>query len=529
MDKIKNNLNSIGLILAVASWVGWVIWPQHKSLFFVTFLAGLAGIVVYIVLHVDIFKQKLKRKSFLYSTNMLLIVALVLAILVLANIFLSEHNYRMDFTESKLHSLSDQSVTVLKALEEDINIKGFFREGNYSRAGMENILKIYNYHSSRIKFEFIDPDKNPGLVKRYDVTQDGTTILESGEKESRITSTTEEDITNAIIQVTREKKKIIYFLEGHGEGSIEEAGDNGLSTVKSELEKLGYEVQSLSLALEDTFPQDVSCLVIPGPQKDLLPHEEETVRAYIRRGGRLAFMIDPESAPGMISFLSEYGILLENDLIVDTVSRLLGGDYFMPVVSEYEFHTITDGFRYATFFPFARTIEISETKPEGVTLTALAKTSPNSWSERDLAVQEVTFDEEKDRQGPLNLAVVATIAGGGEDSALPSPESEAEETEQQPDESLQSDKEGRLAVFGDSDFVKNRYYALSGNGNFFLNTLNWLTEEADLISIQPKTQMPRSIQLTPSQGRLLFFVSVIMLPLAVLILGISVWIRRRTL
>ncbi|NIM90043.1 MAG: hypothetical protein GTO17_03755, partial [Candidatus Aminicenantes bacterium] len=89
-------------------------------------------------------------------------------------------------------------------------------------------------------------------------------------------------------------------------------------------------------------------------------------------------------------------------------------------------------------------------------------------------------------------------------------------------------KEGRLAVFGDSDFATNGYYNLSGNGNFFLNTVNWLTEEADLISIQPRTSSPRTIQLTPSQGRMIFFTSVIILPLIVLITGISVWVRRKS-
>ena len=92
-----------------------------------------------------------------------------------------------------------------------------------------------------------------------------------------------------------------------------------------------------------------------------------------------------------------------------------------------------------------------------------------------------------------------------------------------------AEKEARIAVIGDSDFVKNRYYGLSGNGNFFLNVANWLTEESDLIAIQPKTQTPRTIQLTPSQGRLLFLVSVILLPLSVLLLGVSVWVRRRAL
>ena len=274
---------------------------------------------------------------------------------------------------------------------------------------MENLLELYAYHSGRIKFEFIDPDKNPGLVKRYDVTQDGTTVLEAGDKESRITTTSEEDVTNALIKVTRAEKKVIYFLDGHGEQSVDETGDNGYSTVKAELEKLGYEVKKQTLALADRFPKDCALLVVPGPQKDLLPNEYETIRTYLKGGGRVLFMVDPETPTLLPLFLADYGFKLENDIVVDTVSRLLGGDYFMPVVSEYETHAITDRFGYATFFPFARSVELAETKPEGATVTALAKTSPNSWSERELDQKEVKFTPDKDKQGPIGLAAVAEI------------------------------------------------------------------------------------------------------------------------
>jgi ABC-type uncharacterized transport system involved in gliding motility auxiliary subunit len=200
----------------------------------------------------------------------------------------------------------------------------------------------------------------------------------------------------------------------------------------------------------------------------------------------------------------------------------------MPVVSEYEPHAITSKFSYATFFPYARSVEISDTKPEGATLTELAKTSPNSWSERELDQKEVKFDAAKDKQGPIGLAAVSSFKTKPAASA-PAPAA-AKPGEPAPAATAEaSEKEARVGVIGDSDFVKNRYYGLSGNGNFFLNVANWLTEESDLIAIQPKTQTPRTIQLTPSQGRLLFLVSIVVLPLAFLLLGISVWVRRRSL
>jgi ABC-type uncharacterized transport system involved in gliding motility auxiliary subunit len=204
----------------------------------------------------------------------------------------------------------------------------------------------------------------------------------------------------------------------------------------------------------------------------------------------------------------------------------------MPVVSEYEPHAITEKFSYATFFPYARSVETGKTNPpEGATLTALAKTSPNSWSERELNQKEVKFNPAKDKQGPIGLAAVGTFKTKPAESTPPAAAAKPGEpapaaTAAKPEA---AEKEARIAVIGDSDFIKNRYYGLSGNGNFFLNVANWLTEESDLIAIQPKTQTPRTIQLTPSQGRLLFLVCIVILPLAVLLLGISVWVRRRSL
>jgi len=234
-------------------------------------------------------------------------------------------------------------------------------------------------------------------------------------------------------------------------------------------------------------------------------------------------MIDPETNTGLETWLADYGIRIENDIVVDRVSRLLGGDYFMPAVTEYESHEITKNFRYATFYPLARSVDIADSRPEGMILTSIAKTSSNSWSERQLDQPEVSFDPEKDKAGPVSLAVV------GSKKVIINNPNKTEETAENQGTDSSSDRELRLAVFGDSDFITNKYYNLSGNGNFFLNTVNWLTEEEDLISIQPRTQVPRTIQLTPSQGRLLMFVSIILLPALVLFIGLGVWLRRRSL
>jgi ABC-type uncharacterized transport system involved in gliding motility auxiliary subunit len=526
MDKIKKHLNSIGLALVAVGLMALRVWPQRRTAGLALTVLGVAAIGVYIALNLSSLKRGFRRKSFLYSSNLLLVIVLVLGIIVLANYFLASHHLRVDFTEAKIHSLSDQTVQVVKNLKKDIQVKGFFRESNPGRAKIEDLLKTYSYYSPKIKHEFIDPDKNPALVKAFNITQDGTSVLEGGGQENRITTATEEDLTNAIIKVTRESKKVIYFLEGHGEPGIDETGDAGYSAAKDELGKLSYEVKKLSLALSETFPKDCSVLVIPGPQKNLLPNELETVQNYIDHGGRVLCLLDPGSAPDLNPVLLKYGVKVGEGVVVDAISRMFGADYTMPVITEYDFPQITRSFRYATFFPYARPVDPADQKPEGAVVSTIGKTSPNSWAEMDLEAEmkkgRVTLEKDKDKQGPISLAVAATIPVK-EEEKKPAPDKPAAPAETAPK------KEARLVVFGDSEFATNQYYNLSGNGNLFLNTVNWLTEETDLISIQPKTSQPRTIQLTPSQSRMIFFFSVLILPAIVLVLGVSVWLRRRSL
>ena len=517
MDKIKKNLNTIGLGLAFAGLVALRIWPQTKIVGLFLAALGVLAIGIYLALNAAELKKGLKRRSFLYSSNALLLVVLVLGIIVLLNVFFSRHHTRFDFTESKLHSLSDPSIKVAAALKTDITIKAFFRESNPSRGRMEDLLKIYTYHSPKIKYEFIDPDKNPGLIKRYEIAADGTTIFEAGDKDNRITTATEEDVTNALIKVTREKKKIIYFLEGHGEKSTEVTDENGISFIKDDLAKMGYEVKKQLTALPDAFPKDCALLIVPGPVKDLLANELETIKNYLEDGGRAFFLIDPQTAPGLVPYFAKFGIKLENDIIFDRPT-IFGGDYLMPMMNEMAAHEITKNFRYVTYYPLAWSVDVIDPKPEGVvTSQFLGKTSENAYTKKEftikkgMTVKDIAFDPKKDKRGPIPLAAIATLK----------PKTSAEPGKSTP--------EGRLVLFGDSDFVTNRYFGEGGNGNLFLNAANWLTEESDLISISPKTSSPRGLQLSPTQAKLIFWVSVIILPLLVLGLGVAIWLRRRAL
>ena len=182
-------------------------------------------------------------------------------------------------------------------------------------------------------------------------------------RERRIASYNEEDFTSAIIQLTRKTTKTIYFLLSHGEASLEPSAEKSYSTAKAELEKMGYVVKSLNLAVPEQFPEDIDLLIFPARTMICCLRKWSLSRQYLLSGGRIFFMLDPEVTPGLDGFLAEFGIVLIDDVVVDMVSRKMGGDYFMPVVNEYTPHPITQRFQFATFFPYARSVNVSEAKP----------------------------------------------------------------------------------------------------------------------------------------------------------------------
>jgi len=162
-----------------------------------------------------------------------------------------------------------------------------------------------------------------------------------------------------------------------------------------------------------------------------------------------------------------------------------------------------------TFFPLARSVKTVENSNSQFSSSLLFKTSDSSWGETNLKSGSAEFDEGKDIKGPVALGAVSTKSVSGDDS------------------SRKYGKEARVVVIGDSDFASNQYFNHQRNGDLFLNTISWLAEDEDLISIRPKSQENRAIQLTKAGASLLWWLAIIVMPASVLVSGIWVWTRRR--
>ncbi|MBI2645483.1 MAG: GldG family protein [Deltaproteobacteria bacterium] len=444
------------------------------------------------------------QRSTSYTANAVVLSLIVIGILAALNFMGSRHTKRFDFTEQKLFSLAPQSIKVVKSLKDEVKITGFFKA--QEKPLFDDLVNKYTYHSNKIKVNFIDPDKDVAVAKQYKVKKYQTIIVERGKRETRVEALSEEKLTNAIIQVGKDKIPVVYFTKGHQEKEIQDTEREGYAQVRDALKEEGYEVKDVLLLEKGAVPSDCDVLILAGPQKPFLPKETEVILEFLKKGGSAMVLLDPENGKlgsatlGIESILTQVGITAEEDVVIDPIATIFGQNAASPVVSSYGSHDIVKEQKLASFYPLSRSLTVAKALPNAnIKVTPIAKTSPSSWGETaSIKAGKAKFDEGKDRKGPLNLAVAAEGSWTGN----PNKEDEL-----------------RLVVFGDSDFVNNGSFEFSGNGNLFLNSVAWLNNDVSTISIRP----------TAASSGKKFVLTVILVPLAIVGSGVGVWwFRRKT-
>jgi ABC-type uncharacterized transport system involved in gliding motility auxiliary subunit len=527
MKKYLQKLDTLGLLFLVAA----VIWYSVSNVWgrwnLGLAIAGGALVIIGIAANYRQILTSLGKRSTKYATNYIVSLILVIAIVSGLNYLGQRHPIRFDTTGSGQYTLAPQTLQVLGKLNKEVDIKAFFPGGDY--APLKELLVEYKTASRQIHFEFIDPDRQPDVAKKYGVSvygvfqnpftgsqlKFGTVVVSYGDRtekiEKRSEEVQEEDLTNAIIKVTRKEAKKVYFIQGHGEKDPSDTDRSGYSEAKTALEEQGYQVASINLASEGKVPADAKVLIEAGPTTEPFPQELQFIDDFLNKGGSgLLVMVDPSPAPSLSSFLGNWGVKVDNDLVLDVsgAGRLMGMGPTAPLVLNYETHKITDRFKAMTFFPFTRSIQPEDKAPKGITVETLFKSDANSWGETNLKNQEASYNPGTDLKGPLSLAVAVTkeIKPSSEDSP---------------------GLKARMVVVGTSSFPVNAYFPAQGNGDLFLNMVSWLAQDEDLISIRPKPQEDRRILLSQSQLSMLRLFTLFVLPGIALVAGIVVVMNRR--
>jgi ABC-type uncharacterized transport system involved in gliding motility auxiliary subunit len=471
------------------------------------------------------------RRAWTYGSSAVLSALFLIGILAFLVLIAERHPWRMDMTESGTFTLSEQTRNILGSLERPIDIKAFYATVSPEQTKAKDLLETYHYASSKITYDFIDPDRQPDMARRYEVRSYGTLVFEGYGKKQTISNVDEESVTNALLKLSRNEQKKIYFLSGHGEHSIDKSDKEGNSAARESLEKENYAVAGLNLLQQAQVPVDAAAVIIAGPQKALFPQELESLKTYVENGGKLMVLLDPYADGGLNRFLKNYGVELGDDVVIDKLSRVFGGDYLMPVVMQYGPHRITENFELATFYPEARSVMPAKEPPQGVQVETLASTSENAWAERNLEMLkrgEASFEEQEDIPGPISLMVLAEVERQTDKRSASAAMPGKDGRDSDRDNNETSANPAFLIVTGDSDFAANTYFALSGNGDLFLNMVNFLAEEKNLITIKPREKSPHPMLMTQAQASIAALVVLVVVPLLVLCSGVAVYRMRRS-
>ena len=552
LNRIFGFLGWTGSLLVFAAVVAWLVAPELEALRRTLALAGLACILLYGAGHWRQVGRSFARRQTRYGALAGTSIVLVAAIVVAVNYVLSRQNLRWDLTAGGQYSLSDQTRRVLDTLPGPVRIRVFAREPDFPR--YRDRLDEYAYETGRVTVDYIDADRQPMLARQYEVQSYGTIVFEYEGRVERVESDAEQDLTNALITVVEGAEQTVYFLEGHGEKAHAGADRDGYGTVTAALALDNFEVESLVLAQRGAVPDDATVVVAAGPQTDLLPGEVDALRGYLDRGGKLLLLLDPpvtadEPAPeGLLGLVREWGIEVGTDVVVDAsgVGQLFGADASVPVAASYPFHPITERFNLLTAYPLARSVSAASGPADGRIAQPFIETGPQSWREIDidsLATGQVELDEAGgDRPGPVSIGMAVSApapspAGNGDDAAgnggADGDGADGDDAEDASDGAAgdggggdASPPETRLAVIGDSDFATNGVVGIQGNRDLFLNAVNWLAQQENLISIRAREPEDRRLTLTAGAQRRLFWLSVLLLPAAILGAGVYTWMSR---
>ncbi len=529
-------------VFGVIGWIGTLLvfasvgirflrpeWAQYQQY---AAWAGLALVLVYVASQWRDIADFYKGRGARYGTAAIVSILAFAGILAAINYLAARQNKRWDLTANQVYSLSDQTIKILQTLDAPVKFTVFDRELTHD--GYRDRLDAYTYQSSQATAEYVDPEKNPLRARAAQIQSLGTVLIEYKDRTERVSNVNEQELTNALIKAITGETRSVYFTQGHGEKdptSGEQAG--GYSAIASALSTDNYGVEKLVLVQAQTVPDDATVVIIAGPQTDFLQPEIDALQAYLARGGKVLALIDPRddvSKPGtplLDAFLRDWGFDIGSNIVVDAsgIGQLLGTDASVPVATNYPAHAITLNFQLMTAYPLARSVDAVEGGVNGRFPQSLVQTSAQSWAEADIAgltsSGRVELNPEKgDIPGPISLA--AAVSAPATDAPAPAPDAEQAE-----DEADKPKPESRVVVVGDSDFASNGVLGVQGNRDFFMNAVNWLAQQENLIAIRPREPEDRRLTLTADQQSRIFLLSVLLLPGLVFAAGVYSWYGRR--
>ncbi len=574
---LSTTFAAVGVFAIVVGVVLLIFLADLRFYGYIVLIAGGAALLLAMLISFQAVVEAITSRRGRYGTNTALMILAFVGIAAIVNFLAFENSARVDVTASKQFSLAPRTLSLLEGLDKDVEAKAFFVPGRNVQeelalqaliAQTEDFLREFEARSGRFEYEFIDPVVEPLTANEYGATSFPVLVLEELESGRRhqLTPTfaLEQDLVTALLIVTGQEQKQVYFLSGHGESdpSNEQRDTEGYGLARRGIESENYAVSTLNLSFADdrrlleeaagaaqqagddedgSSSAPVSMLVIAAPKTNLPDEEAQFLHQYLKAGGSMMFLGDPDTPPSFRDFLASWGVVMGDGHIVDQQRNtgqseiaVLARDQYISLLPDPDLDRILSvgqltGLLDTTYYPGVTSVSpaeegalffpdiVMEQEPEEeertptVFGTALGFTSPDSW-----LIKEPTRNEPDESAGDVRdiyyPGVVVRAVG---------------RVDEPPPENVVSVRTASLVVFGDSDFASNQHFFSFDNSDLFLNSVNWLVGDTPLASIRPKPSPFRPLVLTKNEFNFMRYSSWLLLPILMAVSGAFVWYRRR--
>lgn len=436
----------------------------------------------------------------LYLKNLAITGILLASLSGLA--FLSyRYSHEIDITANGSNTLSAGTQKVLASLPDSVLITVYIKTAHPLKRQIKPLLERYRQHKANIKIKFVDPEINLEKARELNVGSQGLIVVEYQGRSEKISFLDESSLTNALLQLANSKERWVSFLAGHGERSPTGVANFDLGNFGKDLKLRNIKAQALNLAELGGIPDNSAVLVLAAPRVPLLAGELRLIQEYIKQGGNLLLLIDPDDK-NLASIEQQLGIHKLAGTVVDTSSKLYGiDDPSFVLVSQYPRHPITQGMENITVYPV--TAALAADKNSGFQAIAFLNSIPKSWTETSEIKGEIRFDPNtQEQQGPLPIGYALT-------------------------RDIKGKHQQRIVVIGDGDFLSNTFLGNVGNAEMGGRIFNWLTHDDQFIDVPIKQARGKSLQLSPVAIGVIGLGFLFVVPLGLMGTGFFVWRSRK--
>jgi ABC-type uncharacterized transport system involved in gliding motility auxiliary subunit len=417
---------------------------------------------------------------------------------------LRDSRAQWDLTQNQRNTLSKATVDALKKMQGPIQVTAYATTQDPNLGDIRRLIHDFIEPYQRVKPDFalsyVDPREHPKETQAANVRSNGELVIEYNKRSEHLTALNEQNMANLLQRLARSQERVIVYLDGHGEPKLDGRANFDLGDFGRQLGNKGFQMHPLNLASAQDVPQNASVLLIATPRTELLKGEVDKLKRYLEHGGNLFWLIDQEPLRGLQPLAETLGLQLTSGVVVDPAAAELRIAPTIALATSYGIHPITENFSFNTAFPFVRQIA---TKPDNGDwlATQLVEVAQRGWVETGNLEKDLRFDKDREVHGPVVVAVTL--------------------------ERKINDKDQRVVVVGTSQFVSNQFVGLLSNLDLGTNMLNWLAQDENLISAQPRARVDSQLNLGRTGLALVGLGFLLLLPAAFLFTGGMVWWRRR--